>query len=214
MLFLFVFHNSCSELYKFTKQILLKLSPRLIVPNCFYHTHCKICSWSHVYFQYQNLKKTLSPLLSSWAAPAWTFSSSSRSLPWWQPAPWQPPSRSPGCTCRQGQCQSQDLGQCHVLIKTDYNFFRTILMRNKRPGIQLFFEVRESLPVVGILPGNNICVKSNIYNTDTFDLEICLSFPPFTDSFWQFSCIFVPFLHLSCFACLFGLFVMEFFSFR
>ena len=55
MLFLFVFHNSCSELYKFTKQILLKLSPRLIVPNCFYHTYCKICSWSHVYFQYQNL---------------------------------------------------------------------------------------------------------------------------------------------------------------
>ena len=214
MLFLFVFHNSCSELYKFTKQILLKLSPRLIVPNCFYHTHCKICSWSHVYFQYQNLKKTLSPLLSSWAAPAWTFSSSSRSLPWWQPAPWPPPSRSPGCTCRQGQCQSQDLGQCHVLIKTDYNFFRTILMRNKRPGIQLFFEVGESLPVVGILPGNIFCIKSNIFDAITYDMVVCSLFPPFIDSLWQFSCIFVPFLRLSCFICLFGLFVMEFFSFR
>ena len=88
------------------------------------------------------------------------------------------------------------------------------MVQNIRPGIQLFFEVGESLPVVGILPGNIICVKSNIFDTITYNVVVCSLFPPFTDSLWQFSCIFVPFLHLSCFICLFGLFVMEFFSFR
>ena len=102
----------------------------------------------------------------------------------------------------------------YVLIKTDNNLFQTILMKNKRPGIQLFFEVGESLPVVRILPGKISCVESNAFDIITFDVEICSLFPPFMDSFCQFSCIFVLFVHLSYFACLFGEFVMEIWSFR
>ena len=88
------------------------------------------------------------------------------------------------------------------------------MVQNIRPGIQLFFEVGESLPVVGILPGNIICVESNISDTNTFDVKMCSSFPRITGSFCHFPCIFVLFLHLYCFACLFGIFVMEFSSIK